>query len=538
MSTVYYIVNTSTSVETALSAAEGSGLFIARKAGAVSTASWQCDVPFDSAPVWPHGTPVTVTRKVDGGAAEILFQGKSFKPEGDGTARSEVMNYTLVDAWFDLEREFYGQTRKIMSSGGDLVSVAYGRVILAQSDAGARLTAAATVSALVSYAASIGIALQAGTIDAPVTPPWDELRDRTIAELIQRALKWQPDAIPWIDHSTVPPTLNVTRRSSMSALSLAVTALDTCRIRPCPDLQLPGVVVTFELSNDYGDTVEVQEAGDPDALGVARMTIPLEFRPGGRGPVQEIKAPALGDYATLAWWQALFPWLPAGTVIEGASADPAIPSGYARVLKAGVITDWMKEELDLGAVTVRISCKAKSYTVDGHEVTEKSLSRRFVLTNAESRRYYGQFDGGYTEPVPAGLAAALYAACGDLQYAGQVSLTESECAAARSGLGKVLHVTGGLAAWAAMSAVIEQVDERYDSGETTIVVGPQSHLFPQDLIELVRASRLRSAIQPLDRSGAGVPEQSEDVADPFAPEDVPSETSGKLKGLIITDPET
>ena len=536
MSTLYYIVAGGT--ETELSSAEGSGLFVARNAGAVSTASWQCAVPCDSAPLWPHGTLLSVTRKVNGGAPEILLQGKSFKPEGDGTATAEIMNYTVVDAWFDLEREFYNQSRRIMSAGGDLVSVSYGRVVLAQSDAGARLTAAATVSALVAYAASLGIPLQAGTIDAPVTPPWDELRDRTIAELIQRVLKWQPDAIPWIDHSTVPPTLNVTRRSSMAALSLALTALDACRIRPSPDLQLPGAVVTFELSNDYGDTVEIQEAGDPDALGCARMSIPLEFRPGGRGPVQEIKAPDLGDYTTLAWWQTLFPWLPAGTVIDGATAAPEIPAGYSRVLKAGIITDWMKDELDLGALNVRISCKAKAYTVDGHEVTEKSLSRQFVLTNAESRRYYGLFDGGYAEPAPAGLAAALYAACSTLQYAGRVSLTESECAAARAGLGKVLHVTGGLAAWANMSAVVEQVEERFDTGETTIVVGPQSHLFPQDLIELVRASRLRSSLQPLDRAGAGVPEQPDDVRDPFAPEDIPAETAGQLKGLTLTDPET
>lgn len=536
MATLYYIKNTTTSVETELSAAQGSGLTVSRKAGAVSSASWQCAAPFDSAPVWPYGTPVAVIRKVDG-TPETLFQGKIVRAEGDGSPASEFISYVAADAWWDLENEIYEQTRKIMSSGGSLADAVYGRVILCQSDTGTRLTAAAMCSALVSYAASLGISVQPGTFDAPVTPPWDEIRDKTVAELILRTLKWQPDALPWIDHSTTPPTLNVTRRSSMSALTLALTSLGSCRLRSRPDLQRPGVRITFELANSYGNTVEIQEAGDPDALGCARMTVPLEFNPGVPGPVQEIKVVALGDYTTVAWWKAIFPWLPDTATITDAAASPAIPEGYVSVLKAGVITDWLKDERDLGALTVRISCKA-AFTADDQTFTEKALSRSFTLTNAESLRYYGRFYSGYVEAVPSGLAAAFYAACGSLQYGGSVSLIEEDCSAGRAALGKSLNVTGGLTAWSTMSAPVEQVDESFDDGTTVIAVGPQSHLFPQDLIELIRASRLRSTLTPLSRTDAGVPALDETAADPFAPEEQSADSPGKLKDLVLTDPET
>jgi hypothetical protein len=532
MATLYYIKNTATSVETELGAANGSGLLIERRTGAASFATWRCAAAFDTAPTWPYGTAVEILRKVDGTPAS-LFKGTVIRAEGDGTATSEHITYVVADAWYWLERLVYEQTRKIVNSGGTLIDALSSRVLLGQADDGTtRLTVAQLVTALSSYAATAGVSLTAGSIAAPVLPPWDELRDRTVAELILRALKWQPDAVAWTDPAAATPTLNVTPAGSMSALTLALTALDSCRLRSRPDLQVPGVRIKFELSNSHGQTLSVQEAGTPDALGAVLMTVPLEFRPGIDGPAMEIKVAALGDYTTVAWWQQMFPWLPNTAVIADATTSPVIPEGYS-VLMAGTLEDWITAQHDVDAATYRVSCNA-SFTLNGHTYSEKPLSRAFTLTNATSRRYVGRFAVSYSEPEPAGLATAYYSAASVLQYEGEVTLTEAECTSGRAALGKILRVTGGLAAWASMTAVIQKVREDFDAGVTTLTVGPQSHLFPQDLVELLRASRLRSVLAPLDRTGAGNPEDDEDAVTPFSPDNQSSQAPGVLEKLTIT----
>lgn len=530
MATLYYIVVGET--ETELSAAEGHGLRIIRKVGAVSTASWSCHAACDSAPVWPYGTAVTVTRKVDAGAAEILFQGYVIMAEGDGRAYSETMVYQAADAWWFFEHEIYKFSRKVMSPAGELSSVSYARVLLGQASDGERLTAAATVTAITSYAAAIGININAGTFDAPILPPWDEITDKTIAEIILRVLRWQPDAVAWIDHATTPPTLNVTRRANMTAASVALTDLDDCRVRSCPELVIPGCVVTFEASNSYGRVISEQFAGNPAALGCARMTIPLEYESGQRGPVQECKVVALGDTNTVAWWQQMFPWLPNDAILSDVLILPTPPEGFTNVLVSGQVTQWMQDELGLSAGEFTVSCKVET-TVDGKTYSAKDLSRTFTLTDAQTRRYRGKSVPGWSETEPAGLAAAFYAAAGVLQYGGTIVAVEEECSIGRTLIGKKVNVTGGLAAWATMGAVVIEVTEDFDTGSTTVVLGPQSTLTPQDMIDLIRCSRLRAKWSPLTPLDGGAASEDTAVVDPFAPETTDSESPGQLAGLNI-----
>ncbi len=534
MATLYYIQAGAT--ETELPSASGSGLRVNRKVGAVSTASWECCSPCDSAPVWPFGTAVTVLRRT-GGTPEILFQGKIVSARGDGTPTSEKIAYTAADAWWDLEREIYCQTRKIANAEGTLSDAIYARALLCQADDGTRLTAAAMCEALTDYAASLGIALQSGTFDAPVTPPWDEIIDKTVAEVILRTLLWQPDAVPWIDHSTVPPTLNVTRRGSMTATAVALTALSQCHVRAYPELQISGCVVTFEFSNARGRTVAEQTAGDPDALGCARMTIPLEHESGQPGPSQEIKTVALGDYTEVAWWQKMFPWLPSDAQLDDFLVTPVQPDGFTNILTAGVITGWMQDELGLDAGSFTVECNVVEMSVDGRTYTKKALSRTFTLTNAHSKNYIGRYEPSWSEAPPAGLAAAFYAAAGALQYGGNIAFSEEECVAGRALLGRVVNVTGGLTAWATMRAAVVAVDEDFDAGTTDVELGPAAHLSPQDMTALIRASRWRSTWSPLSRTDGGVPEQSDTDADPFAPEESASDSPGRLAALLIEHDE-
>ena len=211
---------------------------------------------------------------------------------------------------------------------------------------------------------------------------------------------------------------------------------------------------------------------------------------------------------------------------------PTPPSGYTNILVAGQITQWMQDERGIDAGQFTVSCTVET-TVDGQTYTSKELSRTFTLTNATTKRYRGKFTPGWSEAAPDGLAAAFYAAASALQYAGNIVAEENECVVGRTLIGKKLNVTGGRADWETMGAVVVEVSEDFDNGETSVVLGPQSALTPQDMIDLIRCSRLRSKSSPLSPMDAGEAEEDEATVDPFAPESSESESPGQLAGLDI-----
>lgn len=515
--------------ETQLTA--GHSLTINRVTGAASTCTFVVQAAADSAPAWPYGTQVAVVRKgIDG--TERLFRGTVTAARSSANGTDECHIYTVSDAWWHLEREVMKADRTVIdASTGLSATLSTPRLLLFRSpDGTTATTAAAAITAAVAWAASKGIAIQAGTITAPVQPPCDEVNDRSCAEIIQRALRWQPDAVAWLDHATEPPSLNVTRRSAMAAGSIAFADLDSCDITPRGDLTVPGVEIAFEYTDAPGRTVAVRTAGTPTAAGCARMTLSLDRDGGIPGQEQEIKTVALGDYTASSWWQRMFPWLPNDAEIADATILPTPGAGFDKILTAGQITQWMRDDYDLDVGRYTVSCRALSFSVDGHAYSEKDLTRTFTLTNASTKRYISRTRAGWREPIPENLASDFYASASLLWHEGTVTLTEPDCLAGRALIGKTLNVTGGLAAWATMAVPVSSVTERLDTGQTQITFGPQPHLGPRDLIEIIRAGRFRTrlTIQTIPDD----PPEEEEI-DPFSPEELPSASPGQLEGLDI-----
>ena len=106
---------------------------------------------------------------------------------------------------------------------------------------------------------------------------------------------------------------------------------------------------------------------------------------------------------------------------------------------------------------------------------QRVLYTRVIGTNAETQTYSRLTSETEAEPVPAGLAQALYDAASVLQYDGALELTEQECSR-RGAPGSLLNLTGGRAEWATMAAQIQRVEEKLDLGQTRITVGPAKHL--------------------------------------------------------------
>ena len=200
-----------------------------RCAGAVSTASWI----IDSQPRTRRlalRTAVTVSR-ADGPETEILFRGTITNDQPSADPSDESTPYQASDAWWDMDGEIYRQSRKITLSDGTTGNALYGRSLLGRAADGERMSAAQIISAAIDYAAGIGINIQKGAIDAPVTPPWIETTDKTLSEIIRLALL-AARRRPWIGHPS-PPTLRHAPLGN-GANGLDFAGLGQCASAPSP----------------------------------------------------------------------------------------------------------------------------------------------------------------------------------------------------------------------------------------------------------------------------------------------------------------
>ena len=115
--------------------------------------------------------------------------------------------------------------------------------------------------------------------------------------------------------------------------------------------------------------------------------------------------------------------------------------------------------------------------------------------------------------APEGLAETLYEFLSVLHYKGSVTLIEEECTLdVRPG--KVLNLTGGVAAWATMKAMIQVVEYNLETGQSAITISPVPHLGLTDYIALLNGNRKRSAgggLGPSDEAD----EEEEITASPY-----------------------
>jgi hypothetical protein len=98
-----------------------------------------------------------------------------------------------------------------------------------------------------------------------------------------------------------------------------------------------------------------------------------------------------------------------------------------------------------------------------------------------------------TEAPPTGLAGEYYTSLLTVQWQGTVVTREKECSlSAHPGL--VLNLTNGNSDWTTMNAVVQQVGANLTTGETTITLGPPSHLMPQTFVNLIQLTRRRALV--------------------------------------------
>lgn len=501
----------------------GSGTFAAlglanlrrtRTSQAADIVTFTAPTSFIGAALLSYGSTVTITK--DG---TTWFKGRVNNIPRQGDPRRERITYELVGPWWYLEHCIYQQSWQLWS-GSSVTAVNKSRVILGQDTSGNRITTGAQIGAAIDYAIGLSAPITKGTIDPDLYIPWEEATDITCAEAIIRQLRWSPDTVCWFDYSTSNPTFHCRKRANLSAITVDAVAgspVQKIEVTPRYDLQIPGVLLRFEQLHDNDGqvyhTVTEQTAGTTNAFNTLVSTIELAGST-VRHLSQAITVAAYpADLNADSFWKSIMPQLAgvadADLTVTNASRSPGTYSNY---LVTGTIQPWMttvNAEEDTITADLEVHDKDEdSYNVQKHR--KRKLTCRLIATDATTRTYRKLASLISAEPVPTGLATALYNAWSVLQYDGMVVTKASECPGTHLP-GTKLNITNGVAAWASMDALIQRTVEDIDLGITTVLFGPARHLGPAELVTLLRTFRMRRVAYHHNSRDTGEAEDDDSV---------------------------
>jgi len=486
------------------------------------------NTPSDADPVFAYGSTIRIFRE---GVA--WFYGRVIQVPGRATGQLEEQLYRVAGPWWYLENLVFQQTWQV-TNGTDLTLTPTNksRLVLSQAPNGTKFATGAAIAEVLAYATARGVPITVGTITPNAMVPYAEALDRSCAEVIRNFLRWTPDAMAAFDYTTTPyPTLSIHLRADAATLSLPAygAPVSGLELTPRYDLQVPAVVLKFEQTNDIDNdtfTSLIVQSAPPtatgDEFGALVMTFDLSgaratyhHQPVTTAPIpQSDSTPGVID-----WWKGKFAWLNdfadsdlsvvAGTqsvAIDNPAAYPGIAvADVPNELLEGAVSAWMNVNAArlLVSATLEFSGTATDESSEVFGPTnQRVVYTRVMGTNAETQTYSRLTSETDAEPVPEGLAAAIFAATGVLQYDGALELTEPECSGTGAP-GLLLNLTGGRADWATMAAQIQRVEEEIDLGQTRIIVGPAKHLGQTQITAWLRANRERRLSYRLNERTSG-----------------------------------
>lgn len=472
---------------------------------------------YDGAPLFAIDEVVTISK--DGTPWHV---GPVVAVPRMGGSRSESLDYQIADPWWYLEQLPFEQF--IVRGPGAEVSATTRIALFADVVSGATVKSSAEtmIATAVALAVSAGASMQVAFVGSfGVSPPITDMRDPTCAEVIRAVLRWVPDATAGWDFSTTPPTLRIATRAAATVRTIALDdqqSVTLVNITPRDDLRRDRVVIFYEITTTEDDetytSIVIDTAGTGSPFRTLKATLPLSG-PQTQRQKQYLETEAVSENST-AWWKKHVPTLKgvAELDISDGEVTPTDDGGdsFDLAIVDGQVPGWLDDPPASGSMRVSAKASYKVTTEDGGEVEYKddpvsvTLSCTYLTTGTYTRV------SSYTEgeAVPSGVAAALLAALGVLQYDGKLKIKQRECSfIARPG--DVLNLTGGMTAWATAKMQVQKVDENVDTGETAITFGPPKHLSPQDIIEMLRTLRGKLPVHNLDERATGIKDAGSDT---------------------------
>lgn len=488
------------------------------RAQGVSTMTLERAVEYDAPSILPYGTPVILARN-----SVPYFQGRVASVPKYASGSEEGQTIEVADAWDELEKTIYQETWAAGASG----TVMQPRSVLGigkVSGAWANLNVGQQITAVVAYAIAQGLALQMGSVPSGERLLPHEVSNISCAEAIQMALKYHPDWIPWIDHSTTPPTLNVTPIGTATAASFPLDGTGEViafEVTSREDLLPASVRIVYESADELAGDVyrkivvdKYPPSGPDGGPQVLTATIPLE---GMRAQIQKsrIQTRALpGTAATAkAWLKKKFPQIAAiadadlhvatwslelVSEDDGDFPQPVSPqaprlklehlSQATHELVRGTLEDWMRRRS--GPVRVYFELTGNPSLSDAQLELLRRLPASIIVTgtNAVTKTYKSISSWSAAESTPVGIAQAVYTALhASMPYQGSVTVAADEIPSVPYH-GRVVCLPP---TWASMAAPVHSVDWDVGSGTMRLGFGPAPHLAPADFLEMQRIMRAR-----------------------------------------------
>lgn len=476
---------------------------------------------FDSsASLWAYREAVTIRR--DG---TPFFSGVVTQTPRMARPGQEEVAFILSGPWWWLEQTIYQQDWAVGAGSTELPFA-----VLGMDSSGDPLTTSEQVAAVLDYLLDTVATppFQLGTFDAGIQLWPTEVRSATCAEVIRQQMRLHPSWVLWFDHSTSPPTVHFRERANLTSASIAVSGANASliEIRSRDDLKVDAVRLTYHTASSVDGeiyrSVQIDKypaLGPDNGPGVLSAVLDLA---GLQSQTQksriQTRALPTDETEAKAWLSKKYPAFAAmdaadwtvqssarALVVEDdAHPDPVNPEAdrltvdtiydLPRELVRGSIEDWMRVKVGKIKVTVEARYTGSAVLLPDAVAAalgptgQTKLEPVVTATNATTKVYHGLSSWTPPEDAPAGIAQAVYAQLSTLQYEGAVELRQEDVPAT-TWHGAKLNLTGGLAAWTTMDAIVHSVRHDVAAGRTTISFGPPGHLGPQDLMELARMFR-------------------------------------------------
>lgn len=454
---------------------------------------------FDAAPLFATGATVEVYYNTDASRRRVFAGRVTPAPRSAGQS-DEVHNHLVSGPQWYLENKVY---QEFWAGPGAYKS----RVQLTYDAEGEKMSAAATLSAILSYAIDAGAPFAIGNISAiSGNIPSEEVGDRTCAEVIELVLRWYPDAVTWWDYSAATPTFNIS--TAATAVPADFSEAEELQYVRRDDIRVPGVAIKYEwIDNIDGDSIEVvttDSAGDADGFGAMVVTVSLRG-----GSVSLMRQKLVSEYIDLdskTWWKKNVPALKgvsdANLTIESIVRDERTDAdGNSVFLPNQIIegshADWMPGDTGRVQITGRLRWRSGELERRGDFTVSGSG------TSLGSKTYSKISSSDEREPLPVGIAARIFAALDRDHWEGSLAVVEQECSHWDLA-GKAVRLLGASTPVFG-PAQVQSVTMDILSGKTTVTFGPSPSLSAGDLVDLLRASRNRrdsSGGLKLRRSGA------------------------------------
>lgn len=394
---------------------------------------------YDSTDLWSYKDEVTIYR--DG---QAWFRGVVVSTPRSGRPDYEGAEYQLAGGWWWFENTAYLKEWASLTTtevegetvaGSDSQYLGYARLFIDNNGDGVSTSAALTE--LVNYAISAGVPVMLGSLPANTIIPWpSDVRDASVAQVIQQILRWHPDVTPWFDYSTSPPTLNFDERSGAETLTLNADRNNHVRdvnIRSRDDLKPAAVCIHYEITDKVDDkqyrriSHDLAPGGQSCVQpGAVNVTIPLRGRQ-ITTQTESVRVTEIpdngGDLMSSSdkgreWWRRHYSMLQDKTIFSDALLkvivdpdpdkvvqfaqeleedhpedplleegrklkEPLLPSDYPNELVDGALDDWM--EVHARELVVR----SKIYYLGDIEDLPKELRAQFPLLDTSENATTG-----------------------------------------------------------------------------------------------------------------------------------------------------